>query len=79
MAAAAGKRRDAMAAAYEETAKRFTAGITRCYRRAMILELRAVPCTLAEIGKLFGLQRERVRQIEMGLERPCACRACITG
>jgi hypothetical protein len=74
------RRQDAMAAAYAETARRFASGLgmTRCYRRAKILELRTVPCTLAEIGELFGLGRERTRQIEMGLERPCACRECVT-
>lgn len=75
------KRREAMAGACETIAKRYQTGIgiTRCFRRTMILDLRTVPCTLAEIGELFGIQRERTRQIEMGLERPCACRECILG
>jgi hypothetical protein len=73
------RRREAIAAARESTARRYASGlgITRCYRRETILELRRVPCTLAEIGELFGLRRERTRQIEMGLERPCACRECV--
>jgi hypothetical protein len=81
VAASAECRREALAGACETIAKRYQTGlgITRCFRRKIILDLRQVPCTLAEIGELFGLQRERVRQIEMGLERPCACRECITG
>jgi hypothetical protein len=41
------------------------AAITPGYRVARIRQLRAVPCTLTEIGELFGLTKERVRQIEM--------------
>jgi hypothetical protein len=75
------RRQAALADAREAIAKRYQSGlnITRCFRRRMILDLRQVPCTLAEIGELFGIQRERTRQIEMGLERRCACRECITG
>lgn len=79
MAGHAERRRNATAAARQEIAARYAAGgaITRCYRKETIIRLRRVPCSLAEIGELFGLQRERTRQIEMGLERPCACRECV--
>lgn len=42
------------------------AAVTKQYRAAAVRRLRAVPCTLTEIGQLFGLTRERVRQIETG-------------
>lgn len=45
-------------------------------RYEKIKELRAVPCTLAEIGELFGITKERVRQIEQGINVPCKCAGC---
>lgn len=80
---AAARREKAITAAREELVGVIASGrslsVTRCWRARVIGKLRAAGCTLAETGELFGLQRERIRQIEAGQERPCACRACITG
>ena len=43
--------------------------VTKEYRRAKVAELRAVPCTLGEIGTVFGLTPERVRTIELEAKR----------
>ena len=66
---AAQARKDALAAVRAEMAQLVVAGgmpaVTAEWRAARVRELRAVPCTLAEIGELFGITRERVRQIEL--------------
>jgi hypothetical protein len=67
LAAGDGPRAEALAAARREIARQrdSAGGITPAWRAAKIIELRQVPCTLDEIGQLFGLTKERVRQIEM--------------
>lgn len=66
---AAQAREAALAAARGELADLIREGGTRAVtkqrRQDMILRLRAVPCTLGEIGDVFGITRERVRLIEM--------------
>lgn len=50
--------------------------IAACEREKVIRELRAAGCTLAEIGGVFNLTRERVRQILIGHRvGPCHCPA----
>lgn len=71
------QRAAALASIGRELAARTAAGtVTKHWRRAVIAELRQVPCSLQEIGTLFGISRERVRQIEAGREDPCRCAAC---
>jgi len=49
----------------------------RCERERVIRELRAQGCTLHDIGGVFGITRERVRQIEAGFKTGrCKCRRC---
>jgi hypothetical protein len=64
-----GAREQALAAVRDEITALVAEGglraITPAWRAAKIAGLRAVPCTLAEIGELFGLTRERVRVIAM--------------
>ena len=66
---AAAARETALTAARDEMAALVRSGgipaVTAEWRAAKVAELRAVPCTLTEIGALFGLTGERVRQIEM--------------
>jgi hypothetical protein len=66
---AAGARADALAVVRDEIAELIRCfgmpGVTAEWRAGKIAELRAVPCTLNEIGELFGITRERVRQIEL--------------
>lgn len=66
---AAQARKDALAATRTAIATLVDSGgmaaVTPEWRAATVKELRAVPCTLAEIGELFGITKERVRQIEM--------------
>lgn len=46
-------------------------------RAAFIAEMRAVPLTLDDIGRMLGITRERVRQIEAGKGvTPCRCDNC---
>lgn len=73
------RRAAALAGVVSELAARTAAGtVTKHWRRTTIAELRQVPCSLQEIGTLFGISRERVRQIEAGREDPCQCGACET-
>lgn len=62
-------RQAALEAARAELAGMIRSGgvraVTKAYRAAKIAELRAVPCSLSEIGDVFGITRERVRQIEL--------------
>lgn len=52
----------------------FGRGTPQCQREAKIREMRAQKLTLEEIGTVFDLTRERVRQIEMGRKvGPCRC------
>jgi hypothetical protein len=72
-------REAALSAVREEIAALVRQGgmhkITPAWRAAKVAELRAVPCTLNEIGQLFGLTRERVRQIEIrGGDRGAWCK-----
>jgi len=49
----------------------------QCEREKVIRELRAAGCTLAEIGGVFGITRERTRQILVGFKtNPCKCPSC---
>jgi len=49
----------------------------RCERERVIRELRAQGCTLHDIGGVFGITRERVRQIEAGFKTGrCKCSRC---
>lgn len=49
----------------------------RCERERVIHELRRAGCTLHDIGGVFGITRERVRQILIG-RKPgiCRCKRC---
>lgn len=48
-----------------------------CERNSAILELRDAGCTLAEIGGVFGITRERARQIISGFKPGvCKCQRC---
>jgi DNA-directed RNA polymerase sigma subunit (sigma70/sigma32) len=76
-AAAVQSRQAALAAVRAELAVKLEAhALTRCWRYDKIIELRQARCSLQEIGDVFGLTRERVRQIEAGREQPCRCAAC---
>ena len=51
--------------------------IHKCEREKVIRELRAAGCTLDAIGGVFGVTRERVRQILVGYKTtPCECSRC---
>jgi hypothetical protein len=51
--------------------------IYKCEREKMIRELREAGCTLDAIGGVFGVTRERVRQILIGYKAlPCECPRC---
>jgi hypothetical protein len=51
--------------------------VTTCERERVIRELRTQGCTLHDIGGVFGLTRERVRQILKGIHvGPCRCARC---
>jgi len=48
-----------------------------CERERVIRKLRGEGCTLQDIGDVFGITRERVRQILVGLRtHPCRCPDC---
>ena len=50
----------------------------QCQKITKIHELRSQGVLLAEIGVLFSLTRERVRQLEKGIRvTPCQCSACL--
>lgn len=51
--------------------------IYKCEREKAIRELRAAGCTLDAVGGVFGLTRERVRQIMVGYKTgTCKCPRC---
>ncbi len=51
--------------------------IHKCERKKAIMELRAAGCTLDSIGGVFGLTRERIRQIINGWKTGiCNCPRC---
>lgn len=51
--------------------------IYKCEREKAIRELRAAGCTLEAVGGVFGLTRERVRQIMVGYKAgSCTCPRC---
>jgi hypothetical protein len=51
--------------------------ISKCEREQVIRELRSAGCTLDAIGGVFGVTRERVRQILTGYKTtPCTCPRC---
>ena len=53
------------------------ATVTACQRERVIRELRDAGCTLQDIGDVFGITRERVRQVQMGINvNPCRCPEC---
>lgn len=48
-----------------------------CLRKAKVLELRQQKLSLRDVGAVFLLTPERIRQIEAGIrERPCNCQEC---
>jgi len=50
-----------------EAADAFPAGLCRCARDAEIRHLQAEGCTRPAIGAVYGINRERVRQIAAGI------------
>lgn len=56
---------------------RYGQGIPPCERNRVIAELRSQGCTYAAIGDIFGITRERVRQVVQGIYvTPCTCPRC---
>lgn len=51
--------------------------VTKCWRYRTVMELREEGCILSRIGEVFGLTKERVRQIEAGVKDSCRCHDCV--
>ncbi len=70
------KRREALVA---EAMLNYGRGTPKCVRTRVCRELRAQKVSLDDIGRVFGITRERARQIIAGQHpgRPCTCSDCL--
>lgn len=70
------KRREALVA---EAMLNYGRGTPKCVRTRVCRELRAQKVSLDDIGRVFGITRERARQVIAGVSegRPCRCADCL--